>query len=155
MKRTVSRDEIVRLFEKIQSTFPHLQMNLDLHPEHLDLDMEIPRQDGLAFHVNVNLQGDELHLSAGSLWGQWFPCCEQTTSDAFFNAVCGLLSGRWRVLEHYRGDKPIKAELQQPDGHRWRTVYTWSALRLPSLRRVRKRVLRNAQSRGEDSTLGG
>jgi hypothetical protein len=35
--------------------------------------MEVPRQSGLAFDVILNLQGDELHLSAGAFWLEWFP----------------------------------------------------------------------------------
>jgi len=48
-------------FEKLRAAFPALSMNLDLHPAHMDLAMDIPAQPGLSFKVHLNLQNlDEL-----------------------------------------------------------------------------------------------
>ncbi len=49
------------------------------------VELEIPKQPGLDFDVNLNLQGDELHLNAGTgFWLEWFPwaaCCPVDTGS--------------------------------------------------------------------------
>lgn len=113
-------------FEKIQAAFPALSMKLDLHPAQLDLAMEIPAQSGLPFDVHLNLQNlDELHLSASALWYEWFPCTNPKKVERYFEAVSGLLSGEFRILEHWRGKRPVKAQLQRPSGGGWENVATW------------------------------
>ena len=72
MGQNVDHEKIVALFEEIRALFPTLRMELQLDHPQLDLNMEARKQPGLAFDVNLNLQGDELHLSAGSLWLEWF-----------------------------------------------------------------------------------
>jgi hypothetical protein len=113
-------------FKKIQATFPALSMNLELHPAHVDLAMEIPAQPGLSFKVDLNLQNlDELHLSASALWYEWFPCTNPEKVERYLEAVSGLLSGEFRILEHWRGKRPVKAQLQRPSRGRWENVATW------------------------------
>jgi hypothetical protein len=94
--------------------------------------MRIPAQPGLRFDVELNLQNrDELHVSAGALWVEWFPCTHPAEAEAYFDAVAGLLSGRLRILEHRRGTRAVKAELQRPSGSDWETIATWATLSLP------------------------
>ncbi len=113
-------------FEKIQAAFPALSMKLDLHPAHVDLAMEIPAQSGLSFNVDLNLQNlDELHLSASALWYEWFPCTNPKKVERYLEAVSGLLSGEFRILEHWRGKRPVKAQLQRPSRGGWENVATW------------------------------
>ena len=113
------------IFERLRTSFPSLAMTLDENPEHMDLALDIPEQVGLRFEVHLNLQNvDELHLCAEALWGQWFPCTDPKRAEAFFDAVSGLLSGHWRILEHWRGTSIAKAQLQRPEGDSWKTVYT-------------------------------
>jgi len=100
-------------------------MRLDLHPENVDLEIDIPAQVGLSFRVNLNLQGDELHLSASRFSVEWFPCTKPEKVDKYFEAVSGLLSGRFRILEHWRGKRPVKAQLQRPNPGGWENVATW------------------------------
>jgi hypothetical protein len=89
----------------------------------LDIVMDIPAQAGLTFSVHLNLQNlDELHLSASSLWVEWFPCTKQEKVDDYFEAVSGLLSGRHRILEHRRGSRVVKAELQRRRMDGWETI---------------------------------
>jgi hypothetical protein len=116
-------------FERIRAAFPWLAMNLDLHPEHVELVMDIPAQPGLSFKVDLNLQNlDELHLAASALWVEWFPCTISRKVDEYFEAVSGLLSGQFRILEHWRGKRAVKAELQAPNKGGWKTIATWSVL---------------------------
>jgi hypothetical protein len=116
-------------FEKIRAAFPALAMNFDLHPDHMDLAMDIPAQLGLSFHVDLNLQNlDELHLVASSLWVEWFPCTKPNKVDEYLEAVSGLLSGQFRILEHWRGKRVVRAELQRPDDGGWKTMANWLTL---------------------------
>jgi hypothetical protein len=52
--------------ERIRAAFPALTLNLDLHPKHVDLAMDIPAQPGPSFHIDLNLQNREL-LGSGCL----------------------------------------------------------------------------------------
>ena len=50
-------------FKEIQNDFPDLTMIIDYDNENLDLSMDIPKQNGIDFEINLNLQNeDELHL---------------------------------------------------------------------------------------------
>ncbi len=103
LKQVVNQDEIVQLLNEIRNAFPHLEMKMEHDRPDVDLNLDIPQQDGLKFNVNVNLQGDELHLSAGHFWLEWFPCSNLHIVEEFREAVLGLLSGEFRILEYYRG----------------------------------------------------
>lgn len=116
-------------FERIRAAFPALAMNVELHPKHVDLAMDIPVQPGLSFDVFLNLQNlDELCLEASTLWVEWFPCTNPKKVDKYFEAVSGLLSGRFRILEHWRGRRAVKAELQHPIGRGWKLITSSSFL---------------------------
>jgi hypothetical protein len=113
-------------FERIRAAFPALAMDLDLHPSQVDVALNIPAQHGLSFDVHLNLQNcDELHLSASALWVEWFPCTNPQKAGKYFEAVSGLLSGQFRILEHWRGNRVVKAQLQRPSHGRWKTMANW------------------------------
>ena len=57
-----------------------------------------------------------------------FPCTKPEKVDRYFEAVSGLLSGEFRILEHWRGRRPVKAELQRPIGGGWESVATWGSV---------------------------
>lgn len=65
MRNGVDRSAMIRLFKEIRSAFPQLSMQLDHDPQHVELNVDIPKQPGLTFDMNLNLQGDELHLHRG------------------------------------------------------------------------------------------
>jgi hypothetical protein len=110
-------------FEQIRASFPALVMTLHLHPAHVQLAMDIPAQPGLLFQIGLNLQNrDELHLEASALWFEWFPCTKQKKVDEYFEAISGLLSGEFRILEHRRGRRCVRAQLQRPSVDGWKTV---------------------------------
>ena len=128
-------------FRRIQERFPRLTMKLDREDPHVDVALDIPRQRGL---VSLNLQNrDELHIAAGAFWCEWFPCTSPAKVDEYFNAVTGLIEGKYRILEHLRGSRVVKAELQKPTGSGWETVGRWLTISLPWPRK-RTRVLQNA-----------
>jgi len=126
LQRTKQFEIAFSTFEKIRAAFPALTMNLVLDDPHVDLAMDIPSQPGLAFKMDLNLQNsDELHLSASAFWCEWFPCTNPKEVERYFEAVSGLLSGEFRILEHWRGRRPVKAQLQRPGRGGWERVATW------------------------------
>jgi len=46
--------------------------------------------------------------------------------ERYVEAVSGLLSGEFRVLEQWRGRRPVKAQLQRPSRGGWENVATWA-----------------------------
>ena len=145
MMNEQNRSIAERIFRRLQSDFSALNMRLDLKPSQVDMELDIPQQEGLTVHVNLNLQGDELHMNAGVFWLEWFPCGEEFVQQRYFAAVQGFLSGRLRIREHFRGTKVIKAELQEPQGDGWRTIGTWSTVHVPWPWGKRLQIKRNAQ----------
>jgi hypothetical protein len=144
MSQIDHRQIAIDTFEKIRAAFPYLTMTIDLHHPHVDINVDIKKQTGLDFDVNLNLQNiDELHLSAGSFWVEWFPCDEPQKVEDYLSAVKGLLSGEYRIREHRRGDKVFKAELQRPVNTNWETIATWSRLRWPSFRKKTFNMVQN------------
>ena len=123
----------VATFQRIAAAFPLLKSVIDEAPnDSTEVTMHIPTQAGLNFDVHLNLQNsDELHLQAGALWVEWFPCTREDKAQAFFDSVVGLLSGRYRIIESRRGKRPVSALLQRPEPQGWTTVHSWSTLSLP------------------------
>jgi hypothetical protein len=104
-----------------------------------------PVQPGLAFTIGVSVQGDELHLTAGDhLWIEMFPSSRPGLLEIFVASVAGLMSGQYRVVESYVGDRAVSARLERRDDRGdWKRTATWGNLRslLPFPRR--QRILRN------------
>ena len=143
----VDMDKMKQLFLDIKASFSNLKMELETKPEHVDLNMEISKQNGLKFNVCVNLQGDELHLNVGEhFWLEWFPCTDQKVADAYVEAVKGILSGRLRILETYRGKKIVKSELQFPEKNMWVIKGTYAhGFNLPLIGRKTTKSLINGE----------
>lgn len=129
---------------KIRKALPQIEVVVDASAP-VELSVDIPIQSGLKHRINLNLQNnDELHFSVGSFWLEWFPCSESTKVEAFVSAVVGFISGRLRVLEHYRGARCIKAELQEPVQDGWQTIGVWSTLHVPLPWKTVQRFVSNA-----------
>lgn len=127
-----------------------LRSSLHVQPDpELDLSLDFDTQPGLSFPVRVNLQNvDELHLCVGEVfWCEWFPWDDPRVFSEFREAMLGVISGEYRVVEFYRNHKPVRAELQRPTGGTWTKVAMYSRLRLPSPARMRTRILRNEPGR--------
>ena len=132
-------------FERIQGEFPKLAMERVHDPEHVELEMSIPQQPGLMFDVHLNLQNvDELYLNIACVFCvSWFPCTDGDVSERFVEAVCGVLSGAFRVLAVYSGPRHLKSYLQRPQGAQWETIASHhNSFALPFSRR-RKAVIQN------------
>ena len=106
---------------------------MDVQREHpfVHAIADIPVQPGVDFNVSINLQNqDELHLNVGkNFWVEWFPCREQEVFDDYINAVTGVISGEYRIVERYLFGKADSAVLERPNGRGgWQRVTTWGSL---------------------------
>ena len=99
---------------------------------------------GLSHKVSLCLQNhDELGFSAGRLYCERFPCTKSAKVEKYLDAVTGFLSGRYRILEHYRGTKCYWAQLQKPEGETWRAVANRATVWIPVFFRKTIKELRN------------
>ena len=129
---------------EIQWRFPSLRIVEDQSIP-VELSFSIPVQPGVKYRVWLGLQNnDELSFGVGSFQVQWFPCTDPARVKEFVEAVAGYLSGNYRIVEHRWGKKCVKAQLQAPDGARWRTLGTCSNLWALMLGRKITTEIRNA-----------
>lgn len=136
----VSQEVIARIARQ----FPNLEME-QCPDDPVDMSVILPVQSGLKHRVWLGLQNDdELCFGVGALQGHWFPCTEQSKVDAYCETVVGFLSGSFRVLEHYRGSRCVKSQLQRLDGEAWKAVYTHGHLSWPFPWKKSYRILSNA-----------
>jgi hypothetical protein len=132
MGNLVNITEMMAVFEAIRAAFPHLKMDLERDKKQVEVRMNIPCQRGLVFDLKVNLRGDELQLCAGACrLFRWSPCTSADVVARFREAVQGLISGNFRIVEYCRLGKPIRAELQKPQQQSWQTIGTWRRFSLP------------------------
>jgi len=137
-----------RVFEEIAASSLPLRCSIQADPiRELALTLDFEVQPGLLFPVSANLQNvDELHLNVGTFfWYEWFPCRDPAVTTAFRQAVHGVLSGEYRVVEFCRKNRPFKAELQRTENGAWKTVATSTSVRPPSFTRARTRILQNTR----------
>lgn len=128
---------------EIAARFPSLNM-VENSGEPVEISITIPVQPGLCHKVWLCLQnGDELGFSAGHFYCEWFPCTKSDRVEKYLDAVIGFLSGKYRILEHYRGTKCYRAQLQKPDGDRWRTIANWATISIPLSFKKAVKELRN------------
>ena len=132
------------LFREIQSEFPDILMEINEEPNHVELNMDIPKQKGVSHPINLNLQNkDELHFSVSNFWCEWFPCTNHEIVAKFKDIDIGYLSGKYRILEYYKGNKTYKAEFQIPQNEEWSTIARWSRFSWPIYIKRTQRIIKN------------
>jgi len=136
----------IGVFDRIQNDFPHLTMKLTGPIEHVNLDLEIPKQPGLSFEIGLNLQNDELHLCASGFWNEWFPCSDTDVVENYFEAVTGLIRGTHRLKETLRGKTVVKSILQEPDKKGWVDMAHYYCLHIPWFRKKSIRIIINKEA---------
>lgn len=131
------------VFAEIAKRFPSLKMTEN--PDHpVEISITMPIQPGLAHEVWLCLQNhDELGFSAGHFYIEFFPCTKSNRVEQYLDAVVGFLSGKYRILEYYRGTRCYKAKLQKPEGDSWRTIATWATIWIPLSFKKTMKELRN------------
>jgi len=146
-----NKENVIALFKAIISDFPKLSMRFEPDPKNVDVSIDIARQPGLPFDINLNLQGDELHIAASAFCCEWVPSTNSKVIEEFRKSVCGLLSGEYRILEHYRGEHPVRSELQRMQDDNWKTVATWMRPHLYFFKKTSKKILRANPVTAHDS----
>jgi len=127
-------DGFRRAVDGVRRAFPSLRIHVQVDEGNpfVEASASLPPQPGLEFGVGFSLQSrDELHLNVGTtnLRVEWFPCTEPAVVDTFVDAVSGILSGRYRIVERSIGDHVVSVQLQRPLApDRWARVATWSTL---------------------------
>jgi hypothetical protein len=147
MSRTewVDTELIARdVFAEIAKRFPALKM-IENAGDPVEISITMPVQPGLSHKVWLCLQNhDELGFSVGRFYVEWFPCTRPDRVEGYLDAVTGFLSGNYRVLEHYRGARCYRAQLQKPEGYKWRTLANWATIWVPLSFKKTLKELRNA-----------
>jgi hypothetical protein len=148
MNQELSYQSGLSTLKKIQCRFPNLKMELKEDAPYVDINLDIPKQEGLSFSINLNLQNDdELHLQVGKLWMCWFPCTEAENVEDFIQSVVGLIEGKHRILETIKGGKVVKGQLQIYCNGEWESKSSGIAtFYFPSLRRKCFNILQNSKS---------
>lgn len=130
------------VFAEIGKRFPSLKM-VENRDEPVEISITMPVQPGLAYEIWLCLQNrDELGFSVGQyFYIEFFPCTKPDRVEKYVDAVSGFLSGEYRILEHYRGTKCYRAQLQKPEGDHWRTIANWATIWIsPSFKKTRKEL---------------
>ena len=123
----IARQALAEIFGR----FSHLTYE-ESETDPVEISINVPAQPGLRHELWLALQNnDELTFSVGRFQVEWFPCTDPERAEEFIESVCNFIAGKYRVLEHYRGQRCIKAQLQRPVDGGWKTVATWSMLALP------------------------
>jgi hypothetical protein len=131
------------VFAEIAKRFPSLKM-VENHYEPIEISLTMPVQPGLCHEVWLCLQNhDELGFSAGHFYCEWFPCTKPDRVENYVDAVSGFLSGKYRIIELCRGTRCYRAQLQRPEGERWRTIVSWATIWIPLSFRKTVKELRN------------
>jgi hypothetical protein len=137
-----ARDIARTVFDEIRESFTDLSTRQSESFEG-EPQLEIPEQPGLRFDVTLYLYGDVLNLCAGQFWREWFPCSNPEVVSRYVEAVLGLLEGRFRIVEHSRNGRVLKAFLQRPSGPRWQNLSRhYHGLSLP-WPKTEQRILQN------------
>jgi hypothetical protein len=112
---------LLGLLAELRRKFPGLEVRLESEPAQVDLNIDIPQQPALPFAVNMNVQEDELHVSAGRFWWSGSPGYDPVTLEWYRDVVVGVLTGTYRVVE-YQGWLSLCTELQRSEGGAWKTI---------------------------------
>ena len=144
MAAYIDTEAIARdVFAEIATRFSSLKM-IENHGEPVEISITMPVQPGLAHEVWLCLQNqDELGFGVGSFYCDWFPCTKPEKAEKYLNAVTGFLSGKYRILEHYRGKTCYRAKLQKPEGDSWHTIANWATIWIPLSFKKTVKELRN------------
>jgi hypothetical protein len=139
------KDQLDAILARIRRGYPSLQYRF---VEGAPVPAaRFPVQPGLAFEIGVNVQRDELHLTAGEhFWIEMFPSSRPGLLDDFVASVLGLISGRYRIVESFVAGRAVSARLERQDDRGvWNRTARWSNLGclLPLPRR--ERVLQNSE----------
>jgi hypothetical protein len=113
----------------------------------VELSMDIPKQNGLDFEINLNLQNDdELHISTDYIWCQLFSAESDELVDMFYESVLGIIKGEYRILQFVKNDKVYKSFLQKPNGEEWETIYRGhERIRMPWIK-VQENIIQNKKN---------
>lgn len=140
-------EDITALFDSIERSCP--QVAAQVVRERATLRMRIPEQPGLAFPIEVALQGSEVELTAAVGFSVWFNVDGPSLRE-LHRIVVGLVTGEYRLIENRRFGSIVRVDLQTRIATEWKTIarsWTGSLALLPLP--TSKTVLQNALPKRE------
>jgi hypothetical protein len=121
----------LRLVEAIAERHPSLDIAAS-ERSFGELSWILPVQPGIKHEIWLAFSNnDEVHFGVANFWIEYFPCTDPEQGERFVDAVSGFIDGRYRIIEHYRGERCVRADLQRPQGDGWETLATWGRLHWP------------------------
>jgi hypothetical protein len=142
------------LFRSVAAEFSQLASSWSaINAGPIDLELVFDQQPGLVLAVIAQLEGEELRLQIGKYFSvEWFPCQRQSVQDEFLRAIRGFLGGSARLVEHSKGGRVTKAQLEirRGDGE-WKPAASWRTIALPSFARGEVRIYCNSAGSGGEA----
>jgi hypothetical protein len=115
-------------FTLIASRFPTLQI-IKNKSDFSAGSITFPQQTGMKYETHLCQQKDGgLRFTVENFQLRAFPSSDPAKVRDFTDDVSGFLSGKYRIIEHYRGKVCIKSELQTPTADNWETIHTLSKI---------------------------
>ncbi|MBY0224604.1 MAG: hypothetical protein K2Q28_02220 [Hyphomicrobium sp.] len=109
-----------------------------------ELGWNIPVQQGLTTELWLSFSNnDEMHFSLENFRISFFPCTDSIEGEKFVDAVSGFIDGTYQIIEHYRGSRCVRADLQKPNGDEWETIASSSRLHWPLPYRKTFKTIKN------------
>ncbi len=109
-----------------------------------ELDWNIPVQPGLTTEIWLSFSNDdEMHFSVDEFHVSFFPITHPGPGENFVDAVSGFIDGTYQIVEHYRGSRCVRADLQKPIGDAWEIIASWSRLHWPFPYRKTYKTVKN------------
>ncbi len=119
-------------------------MEINEHPANrpISVEMNIPKQVGLSFEINLILAGDELILVISEF--HWhFSCTEIDEVNWCIESVVRLVTNQARLKEILWGKRVRKSELQVLHEGEWATDAVTGTMLLPSFAKKTTRYIQN------------
>ena len=109
-----------------------------------ELDWNIPVQPGLTADIWLSFSNDdEMHFSVDDFHVSYFPITDAGPGENFVDAVSGFIDGTYQIVEHYRGSRCVRADLQKPNGDALEIIASWSRLHWPIPYRKTYKTVKN------------
>lgn len=118
---------VEELFTHIAAKYSRYASSIELTPDHdhVSVELTFPKQVGLPFSIDANLQVDELQIGVNdTLAGEWFPVGIPDRIHNFSEAFCCLVDGSGRLIQYTRYGKVLKTQVQRRTEGRWEPLAT-------------------------------
>lgn len=104
----------------IKEVCDQYELNFVEHDTSVDLDIRIPKQQGLDFDIYLSYQNlDEMWISVEEFRVCYFPCQIEPNRSYFIETLAKLITGEVRIVFYYFSGKYFKSLMQFLEGGDW------------------------------------